>query len=105
MVNSKNDRRIGGRKSSIAIVKEIIRGEYSVAMRFERRTVPFVCSTLGDQRDLRAGGSALVGVRIRRRDAKFLDGFRIQSQYRRTDGVGLGFINVHTIQGDVRLVA
>ncbi len=61
--------------------KVIARSGNRVAMRFKERAMEGVCTALGDQRNLRAGGPSLVGVVISSGDAELLHGILRNGQY------------------------
>ena len=54
------------------VIEEVVGGRNSVAMELVERAVEIVRAGLGNQRNLRAGGATLIGVRVRRNDAKLL---------------------------------
>src|SRR5207247_3959839 len=88
-----------------AVAEEIVRLEERAAIELEKRSVEIVRAAFGYEVHLSRGGTSLVRVRVECCYAEFFDGFRVQPQHRGTERVGPRLIDIHTVQGDVRLVA
>ncbi len=85
--------------------KIIVSAGEGVAVVLVEGAVEIVGATLGDERDLSAGGTAAIGVVVGGGDAKFLDGVEGNREHG-SEGVAASLvIDVDTVKGDVALVA
>src|SRR5579864_9721356 len=64
-----------------------------------------ICAAFRDQRNLRTRSVSLVGVVVRRGDAKFLDGIERRGQYGGERVSARLVIHVHTVERNVALIA
>ena len=99
------DQRRARQTGTDAVAEEIVRLEEGAAIKLEKRSVEIVRAASGHKVHLSRRGTPLVRVRVERCYAELLDGLRVQPQHRGLERVCLRLIDVHTVQGDVRLVA
>jgi hypothetical protein len=85
-------------------LKKSLRIEVVVTTTVEECTVNLVRSTFGDKRDLRAEDRPWLALALAVGHPELLNRLGVQPQHRRRQRVGLRFIDVDSVERDVRLV-